>query len=85
MKESVERIRKDGYSEGLKRLARIVQSQQASESVIKKVEDSVYVTLYRHGDVCWYHEGMVELPASVVVALSLNRVVEVNGMNENDE
>ena len=31
----MERIRKDGYSEGLKRLARIVQSQQASESVIK--------------------------------------------------
>ncbi|KAK8824068.1 hypothetical protein WA556_003393 [Blastocystis sp. ATCC 50177/Nand II] len=40
VKESVERIRKDGYSEGLKRLARIVQSQQASESVIKQVEDS---------------------------------------------
>ena len=34
---------------------------------------------------CWYYEGMVELPASVVVALSLNQVVEVNGMNENDE
>ena len=33
----------------------------------------------------WYHEGIVELSASVVVALSLNRVVEVNGMNENDE
>ena len=81
----MERIRKDGYSEGLKRLARIVQSQQASESVIKQVEDSAYATLYRHGDVCWYREGIVELPASVVVALSLNRVVEVNGMNENDE
>ena len=40
MKESVERIRKDGYFEGLKRLARIVQNQQASESVIKQVEDS---------------------------------------------
>ena len=35
MKESVERIRKDGYSEGLRRLARIVQNQQSSESVIK--------------------------------------------------
>ena len=34
---------------------------------------------------CWYHEGIVELPASVVVALSLNQVIEVNGMNENDE
>ena len=85
MKESVERIRKEGYSEGLRRMERIVQSQQASESVIKQVEDSVYATLYRHDDVCWYHEGMVELSASVVVALSLNRVVEVNGMNENDE
>lgn len=41
MKESVERIRKEGYSEGLRQLARIVQSQQASESAIKKVEDSV--------------------------------------------
>ena len=81
----MERIRKDGYSKGLKRMERIVQSQQASESAIKQAEDSVYVTLYRHGDVCWYHEGMVELPASVVVALSLNRVVEVNGMNEEDE
>ena len=81
----MERIRKDGYSKGLKRMERIVQSQQASESAIKQAEDSVYVTLYRHGDVCWYHEGMVELPASVVVALSLNQVVEVNGMNENDE
>ncbi len=81
----MERIRKDGYSKGLKRMERIVQSQQASESAIKQAEDSVYVTLYRHGDVCWYHEGMVELPASVVVALSLNRVVEVNGMNEDDE
>ena len=81
----MERIRKDRYSEGLRRLARIVQNQQSSESVIKQVEDSVYVTLYRHGDVRWYHEGIVELPASVVVALSLNRVVEVNGMNEKDE
>ena len=39
MKESVERIRKEGYSEGLRRMERIVQSQQASESVIKQVED----------------------------------------------
>ena len=39
MKESVERIRKDGYSKGLKRMERIVQSQQSSESVIKQVED----------------------------------------------
>ena len=39
MKESVERIRKEGYSEGLRRLARIVQNQQASERIIKQVED----------------------------------------------
>ena len=39
MKESVERIRKERYSEGLRRLARIVQNQQSSESVIKQVED----------------------------------------------
>ena len=36
----MERIRKDRYSEGLRRLARIVQNQQSSESVIKQVEDS---------------------------------------------
>ena len=74
----MERIRKDGYSEGLKRLARIVQNQQASERIIKQVEDSAHVALYRYDDVCWYHEGIVELPASVVVALSLDRVVEVS-------
>ena len=48
----MERIRKEGYSEGLKRLARIVQNQQSSESVIKQVGDSAHVTLYRHDDVC---------------------------------
>lgn len=35
----MERIRKDRYSEGLKRMERIVQNQQASESAIKQVED----------------------------------------------
>ena len=81
----MERIRKEGYSEGLKRLARIVQNQQSSESVIKQVGDSAHVALYRHDDVCWYHEGIAERPAFVVVALSLDRVAEVNVMNENDE
>ena len=74
----MERIRKDGCSEDLKRLARIVQGQQASESAIKQAEDSAYVTLYRHDDLCWYHEGIVELSGSVVVVLSLNQVVEVS-------
>ena len=75
MKDAVERIRRDGYSKELIPLAGLYDYQQLCKDTIKVKRD--YVS-YNHQGFCWYHEGLVEKSASVVVELSVKRVVEVD-------
>ena len=72
----MERIRRDGYSKELTPLAGLYEYQQLCKDTIKANRD--YVSLYNHMGCCWYHEGLVEKSASVVVELSVKRVVEVD-------
>ena len=72
----MERIRRDGYSKELTPLAGLYEYQQLCKDTIKANRD--YVSLYNHMGCCWYHEGIVEKSASVVVELSVKRVVEVD-------
>ena len=72
----MERIRREGYSKELTPLADLYDYQQLCKDTIKANRD--YVSLYNHMGFCWYHEGIVEKSASVVVELSVNRVVEVD-------
>ena len=72
----MERIRRDGYSKELAPLAGLYEYQQLCKDTIKANRD--YVSLYNHMGCCWYHEGIVEKSASVVVELSVKRVVEVD-------
>ena len=72
----MERIRRDGYSKELTPFAGLYDYQQLCKDTIKANRD--YVSLYNHKGFCWYHEGLVEKSASVVVELSVKRVVEVD-------
>ena len=76
MKESVERIRREGHSDRVADIARSYRIQQWSQSLLKSC-DGRYLNYYRHGHSCWLHEGIVE-KSSVIVQLALERVVEVS-------
>ena len=76
MKDAVERIQREGYSKELAPLAGLYEYQQLCRGTIKAKRD--YISLYNHQRFCWYHEGLVEKSASVVVELSVKRVVEVD-------
>ena len=72
----MERIQREGYSKELAPLAGLYEYQQLCRGTIKAKRD--YISLYNHQRFCWYHEGLVEKSASVVVELSVKRVVEVD-------
>ena len=72
----MERIRREGYSTLLTPLAGLYDYQQLCKGTIEVKRD--YVSLYNHQGFCWYHEGIVEKSASVVVELSVKRIVEVD-------
>ena len=72
----MERIQREGYSKELTPLAGLCDYQQLCKDMIKAKRD--YISLYNHQRFCWYHEGLVEKSASVVVELSVKRVVEVD-------
>ena len=72
----MERIRREGYSTLLTPLAGLYDYQQLCKGTIEVKRD--YVSLYNHKGFCWYHEGLVEKSASVVVELSVKRIVEVD-------
>ena len=71
----VERMKKEGSSELLMHLARIVKYQQMCEGFMKKATET-HLSLFNRDDVYWYHEGIVV--TSVLVELNKERVVEVD-------
>ena len=77
MKESVEVIQRDGYSEPLLELGKRRRIQMLSDECVKKDNEHAYVVLVNHKGWCWY-EGIAETSSSVLVELSMNGVVEVN-------
>ena len=78
MKESIRRIRQDGYSEPLRKLVSRKRIQESYVECIHSDNEHVYVTLPNHTRVCPYYEGIVEKSASVVVALSEESTIEVD-------
>ena len=76
MKESVERIRREGQSDRVAGMARSYRIQQWGQSLLKNC-DGRYLNYYRHGHSCWLHEGIVE-KSSVIVQLALERVIEAS-------
>ena len=67
----------EGRDEVLSPLVKILKYQENCEWILKKdVEDS-YLVLHKNG-LCWCHEGLVEKFPSIVMELSLNRVIEVD-------
>ena len=59
-------------------LVKILQYQEYCVWVLKKDVKDSYLVLYEHDGLCWYHEGLVKKSLSVLLELSLNRVIEVN-------
>ena len=78
MKESVRRIRQDGYSEPLRKLVSRKRIQESYVECIHSDNEHAYVTLPNHTRVCPYYEGIVETSTSVVVELSEERTIEVD-------
>ena len=55
-----------------------MKNQEYCEWMLKKDVKDSHLVLYEHHRLCWYHEGIVEMSGSVIVELSLNRVIEVD-------
>ena len=58
-------------------LVKILKNQEYCEMVMKKDVKDAYLLLRKHDGLCWY-KGLVEKSQSVIVELSLNRVIEVD-------
>ena len=63
--------------EVLSPLVKILRNQEYCELTLQDDVKDSYLVLYRYG-LCWYHEGLIERSHSVVMELSLNRMIEVD-------
>ena len=64
-------------NEVLTPLVKILKYQEYCEWILKKDERDSCLMLCKDG-LCWYHQGLIEKPHSVVMELSMNRVVEAD-------
>ena len=62
----MERIRRDGYSEVLAQLANAFKSQQRFKKCLKEASKSQFLVVHHHEGSCWYYEGVIELPSTVI-------------------
>ena len=62
----------------LSSLVKDLKYQEYCELMLKKDVKHSYAALNEHDGLCWYHEGLVEKSHSVVMELSLNRLIEVD-------
>ena len=74
--ESIRRIQQDGSSKPLLELVKRRRTQKLRIECVKKDRERACVSLLNHDGLCWY-EGIIEMSASVIVELCLNRVIEV--------
>ena len=78
MKDSIDRIQRDGYSEELRRWVEKWRIEKSRADLLNSGKGYTYYTLLHFNDSSPYYDGIVEKSASVIVELGLNRVVEVN-------
>ena len=62
----MDRIRRDGYSEVLAQLADAFKSQQRIKKCLKETNKSQFLVVHHHEGSCWYYEGVIELPSTVI-------------------
>ena len=63
--------------EVLSPLVKILRNQEYCELTLQNDVMDAYLVLCRYG-LCWYDEGLIERSHSVVMELSLNRIIEVD-------
>ena len=68
---------KECEEEVLSPLVKILKYQEYCKEVMKNDVRVSYLVLHKKG-LCWYEEGLIEKFPSIVVALCLNRMIEVN-------
>ncbi|KAK8822624.1 hypothetical protein WA577_007890, partial [Blastocystis sp. JDR] len=78
VKESVERMRKEGCSEVLTCLAKEAKKQQAYRRVPWNEMSNTCFLMYKNDGLRWYHEGIAELSSSAVVEFGKEGVIEVD-------
>ena len=67
----------EGRDEVLSPLVKILKQQEYCELMLKKDVMGFHLLLHKNG-LCWCQEGLVEKYPSIVMELSLNRVIEVD-------
>ena len=58
-------------------LMKILENQYSYELILQKDVKDSHLLLCKNG-LCWYYEGLIERSHSVVMELSLNRIIEVD-------
>ena len=69
---------KECEEELLTPLVKILKYQEYCEWILKKDVKDSYLVLYEHDGLYLYYEGLIEESPSVVMEVSLNRVIQVN-------
>ena len=78
MKEFIQRIQQDSYSESLLELVKRWRIQKWSVEYIKTYKTHALLTLVKRKGLCWFHQGIAKKTSSVLLELSRNRLVEVD-------
>ena len=68
----------EGENEVLISLVKILKYQEYCELILKKDVKEAYLVLHNHDGLYAYYEGLIEASSSVLLELSMNRVIEVN-------
>ena len=78
MKDSIERIRRDGYSEELLKWAKKWRAEKLGKDTANSGNEYVSFTMSHFNGLCRYHRGIVEKSASVIAEMSLCKEIEVD-------
>ena len=78
MRDSVERIRRDGYSEVLLKWAKKWRAEKLGKDTANAGNGCISFTMLPFNGLCRYHRGIVEKSASVIAEISLCKEIEVD-------
>ena len=78
MRDSIERIRRDGYSEVLLKWAKKWRAEKLGKDTANAGNGCISFTMLPFNGLCRYHRGIVEKSASVIAEISLCKEIEVD-------
>ena len=78
MRDSIERIRRDGYSEVLLKWAKKWRAEKSGKDTANGGNDYIGFTMLHFNGLRWHHRGIIEKSASVIAEMDFCKEIEVD-------